>query len=97
MSNSIYPRLLSLSLLFWVYGTVAEGTTLEAASLYVFWSSKKICAPNAFNISVFDMPPRKKDSSIRTFHARSVFITRLCAGAFLLVTSAVRIFTGESP
>ena len=37
------------------------------------------------------MPPRKNASSIRTFQALSVRITRSCEGAFLAVTRAVRI------
>lgn len=86
-------------LLFCLYGTRAEGTFLDAGSVCTAWSSKKMFAPKAFSTSLFSMPPRKNASSIRTSHARSVRMTRSWAGAFLAVTSAVRIgtsFAGNS-
>ena len=46
---------------------------------------------NARRISPLSRPPRNNASSIRMFHARSVRITRSCAGALRAVTSAVRI------
>ena len=85
--------------LFFLYGTRAAGTNCEAGPIWVGWSSKKILASNALSISLFWIPPRKKASSIRTFHARSVLITRSCAGALRAVTnswSSLRIMSIES-
>ena len=61
-----------------------------ADSTCVRWSSKKMSARNARRNSPLSRPPRNSASSIRMFHARSVRITRSCAGALRAVTSAVR-------
>ncbi len=72
-------------------GTWPAGPCLTAESMCVRWSSKKMSAPNAESTSPLSSPPRKNASSMRMFQARSVRITRSCAGALRAVTSAVRI------
>lgn len=59
-----------------LYGTRAEGTFLDAGSVWAVWSSKKIFAPKALSTSLFSIPPKKKTSSVLTFQALSVLTTR---------------------
>lgn len=57
-------------------GTRAVGTTLEAGSQWISWSSKSMWGLKVWRMGVLDTPPMKKASSIRTFQAWRVRMTR---------------------